>query len=110
MLWYGVKGVSMHETNFTIGDVAREAGVGVETVRYYERRGLVAQPGCASRVIRMASMITVPTMHEAVHQRKRNQVWSRRSHIDVITIEHADYEGRGGQNSLGVASARVRIR
>ena len=31
----------------TIGDVAEAAGVGVETVRYYERRGLVSQPGRA---------------------------------------------------------------
>ena len=31
-------------TDFTIGNVADAAGVGVETVRYYERRGLVAQP------------------------------------------------------------------
>ena len=28
----------------TIAGVAREAQVGVETVRYYERRGLIAQP------------------------------------------------------------------
>ena len=28
----------------TIGQVARQAGVGVETVRYYERRGLIDQP------------------------------------------------------------------
>ena len=28
----------------TIGQVAREAGVGVETVRFYEREGLVEQP------------------------------------------------------------------
>ncbi|HEY3779297.1 MAG TPA: MerR family transcriptional regulator [Rhizomicrobium sp.] len=27
-----------------IGDVARAAGVGVETVRFYERKGLVEQP------------------------------------------------------------------
>ncbi|HEX4489941.1 MAG TPA: MerR family transcriptional regulator [Acidimicrobiia bacterium] len=29
---------------FTIGSLAREAGVNVETVRYYERRGLIRQP------------------------------------------------------------------
>jgi len=29
---------------FTIGQVAREAGVGVETVRFYEREGLLEQP------------------------------------------------------------------
>jgi MerR family mercuric resistance operon transcriptional regulator len=33
--------------DLTIGDVAEAAGVGVETVRYYERRGLVARPGKA---------------------------------------------------------------
>lgn len=29
---------------FTIGQVARLAGVGIETVRFYEREGLVTQP------------------------------------------------------------------
>lgn len=29
---------------FTIGQVAREAGIGVETVRFYEREGLLEQP------------------------------------------------------------------
>ncbi|MBI1965867.1 MAG: MerR family DNA-binding transcriptional regulator, partial [Betaproteobacteria bacterium] len=33
-----------NQMNFTIGDVAEAAGVGVETVRYYERRGMVSQP------------------------------------------------------------------
>ena len=28
----------------TIGQVARRAGVGVETVRFYERRGLLEEP------------------------------------------------------------------
>lgn len=28
----------------TIGKVARAAGVGVETIRFYERKGLIAQP------------------------------------------------------------------
>jgi DNA-binding transcriptional MerR regulator len=28
----------------TIGDLARRAGVGVETVRFYQRRGLLAEP------------------------------------------------------------------
>ena len=34
----------MNQTNLTIAGVAKAAGVGVETVRYYERRGLVPQP------------------------------------------------------------------
>ena len=30
--------------DMTIGIAAREAGVGVETIRFYERRGLIKQP------------------------------------------------------------------
>lgn len=29
---------------FTIGQAAKAAGVGVETIRFYERRGLITQP------------------------------------------------------------------
>jgi len=28
----------------TVGQVAKQAGVGVETIRFYERRGLIAEP------------------------------------------------------------------
>jgi MerR family transcriptional regulator, copper efflux regulator len=31
-------------TKMTIGCAAREAGVGVETIRFYERKGLIRQP------------------------------------------------------------------
>ncbi len=43
---YGVKGFLMKisEQGFTIGKLAQSAGVGVETVRYYQRRGLLAEP------------------------------------------------------------------
>lgn len=34
----------METADLTIAGVAREAGIGVETVRYYERRGLIRQP------------------------------------------------------------------
>lgn len=30
--------------NITIGQLAKAAGVNVETIRYYERRGLISQP------------------------------------------------------------------
>lgn len=32
------------EIALTIGSLAREAGVGVETIRYYQREGLLAEP------------------------------------------------------------------
>ena len=31
-------------SRITIGRAAHEAGVGVETIRFYERKGLIAQP------------------------------------------------------------------
>jgi MerR family mercuric resistance operon transcriptional regulator len=34
----------MTNSKRTIGKLAAEAGVGVETIRYYERRGLLQQP------------------------------------------------------------------
>jgi len=42
----------MPDKGLTIGDVAEAAGVGVETIRYYERRGLVTQPGRATGAYR----------------------------------------------------------
>src|SRR5258707_838951 len=36
--------VSMRMKSLTIGHLAREAGVNLETVRYYERRGLLPRP------------------------------------------------------------------
>ena len=37
------QGVQM-TTELTIGRLADEAGVNVETIRYYQRRGLMAEP------------------------------------------------------------------
>jgi MerR family regulatory protein len=36
--------VSMKMKSLTIGHLAKEAGVNLETVRYYERRGLLPRP------------------------------------------------------------------
>ena len=35
----------MNDKTFTIGTLARSAGVNVETIRYYQRRGLLPKPG-----------------------------------------------------------------
>jgi MerR family mercuric resistance operon transcriptional regulator len=42
----------MNDASYTIAGLAQAAGVGVETVRYYERRGLVAQPERAAGTYR----------------------------------------------------------
>jgi MerR family mercuric resistance operon transcriptional regulator len=43
VLWYGIKGYFMSR-ELTIGRVAKLAGVNVETIRYYQRRGLLPEP------------------------------------------------------------------
>jgi MerR family mercuric resistance operon transcriptional regulator len=42
----------MTEAKLTIGHIARSAGVNIETVRYYQRRGLVALPPKRTRGFR----------------------------------------------------------
>lgn len=42
----------MTEATFTIGHIARAAGVHIETVRYYQRRGLVILPAKRARGFR----------------------------------------------------------
>lgn len=42
----------MTDESMTIASVANAAGVGVETVRYYERRRLIAQPASKRGVYR----------------------------------------------------------
>ena len=46
-------------SGLTIGKLANSAGVGVETVRFYERKGLLAQPERPSRGFRRYSEAAV---------------------------------------------------
>lgn len=41
------------QDHLTIGKIARGAGTGVETIRFYERQGLIAKPGRTSSGYRM---------------------------------------------------------
>lgn len=44
VLGYGVKQMKEPVSSLTIGGVAKAAGVGVEALRYYQRRGLLPEP------------------------------------------------------------------
>lgn len=44
--------MELAETNLTIGAVADAAGVNVETIRFYQRKGLIAEPARAYGTIR----------------------------------------------------------
>jgi MerR family transcriptional regulator, mercuric resistance operon regulatory protein len=45
------------EVAFTIGQLARDAGVNVETVRFYQRRGLLSEPDRPAGGIRRYSSV-----------------------------------------------------
>ena len=47
------------EPRFTIGRLAKQAGVGVDTVRFYERRGLLPQPQRTASGYRMYGEETI---------------------------------------------------
>jgi MerR family mercuric resistance operon transcriptional regulator len=49
----------MTEAKLTIGHIARSAGVNIETVRYYQRRGLVALPPKRSHGFRYYTPATI---------------------------------------------------
>jgi MerR family mercuric resistance operon transcriptional regulator len=54
--------------NLTVGKLARAAGVGVETVRFYERRGLLEQParkGSSYRVYTPAAVTRIQFIRRA---------------------------------------------
>ncbi len=44
---------------FAIGEASRQSGVGIETIRYYERKGIVPKPERASNNRRMYSAYDV---------------------------------------------------
>jgi Hg(II)-responsive transcriptional regulator len=53
---YGVYPVFMKtkaNTEMTIGTLAKQAGVGVETVRFYERKGLITKPARGASTFRL---------------------------------------------------------
>ncbi len=59
-----------HMPGNTIGQVARKAGVGVETVRFYERQGLIKQPPRRGSAFRKYPVDTVRRIRFVVHAKK----------------------------------------
>ncbi len=50
-------------TTLTIGKVAKAAGLGVETVRFYERQGLIAEPARSKAGYRQYHPETIRRLH-----------------------------------------------
>jgi hypothetical protein len=66
VVWYRVYSSSQGATKMStlsIGQVARRAGVGVETVRFYEREGLLEEPPRRASGYRQYSEQVVTRIH-----------------------------------------------
>jgi len=61
---------SEHLPGNTIGQVALNAGVGVETVRFYERKGLIEQPPRKGKAYREYPAETVRRIRFVVHAKQ----------------------------------------
>lgn len=51
------------EKPLTIGRVARQAGVGIDTIRFYERRGLLPEPRRTDSGYRLYPSATISRLH-----------------------------------------------
>ena len=89
----------MTEAKLTIGHIARSAGVNIETVRYYQRRGLVSLPPKRARGFRYYS----PATASRVRFIKRSQALGM-SLKDVQRLLKLDAKGACRENrALAIA-------
>lgn len=92
----------------TIGTLAREAGVNVETIRYYQRRGLVPEPAKPLGGIRNYALEHVQRLRFI--KRAQRLGFSLEEVADLLSLEDGlhchEVEGIAGQK---LASVRERI-
>ena len=85
-------------TGLTIGQVAKEAGVGVETIRFYERQGLIEQPPRPHEGFRKYSPETVATL----------RFTRRAKELGFTLLEIAELLGLHRHEARSCAEARQR--
>ena len=91
---------------YTIGQLAKAAGVGVETVRYYERRKLITQPPRLNNGYRRYSTDTA----DRIRFIKRNQSLGftlREIGKFLALVDGSEMEGRLAANALDKKMAQI---
>lgn len=93
----------------TIGVLARTAGVGVETVRYYQRRGLLGEPGRPAGGVRRYGEDAVARIRFI---RRAQEVGFALEDVKLLLVLGEKPECRGARTlaakKLGVIESRVR--
>jgi MerR family mercuric resistance operon transcriptional regulator len=93
----------MLQSAISVGALATAAGVGVETIRFYQRRGLVALPARPPRGPRIYSRDTV----ERIRFIKAAQAWGFSLH-DVSELLRLQ-DGTGCDEARSIAEARLAV-
>jgi MerR family mercuric resistance operon transcriptional regulator len=105
----------------TIGELARQAGVGVETVRYYQRRNLISEPPRRTRGFREYTEETLRTLRfirrakglgftlKEIQQLLVMRAGGRKTQrklIEVIADKQADLERRAHSLEVTIRALR----
>lgn len=80
----------MDEQTLTIGRLARSAGVGVETIRFYEREGLLPEPARTASGYRQYPRDTVDRL--GFIRRAKRLGFSLGEIRELLALAHADGE------------------
>ncbi len=70
--------------NLTIGELARKAEVNIETIRYYERRGLLPEPPRSSSGYRQYSLEAVARIQFIKHAKELG--FSLKEILDLLSL------------------------
>lgn len=97
--------------NMTVGDVAGRAGVNVQTVHYYERRGLIPTPGRNDSNYRVYQPDTVSRIHFV--QRAQELGFSLKDIRDLLALRAAprsrcDQVRRRAEAKLGDIDQKIK--
>ncbi len=95
----------------TIGQVALNAGVGVETVRFYERKGLIEQPPRKGKAYREYPAETVRRIRFVVHAKQLG--FTLREILGLLSLRSHSVESCDSikeQAEMKIANIEERIR
>lgn len=97
----------MNNASYTIADLVQAAGVGVETVRYYERRGLVAQP---ARVVGAYRRYRPDHVHRIRFIRRAQEIGFNLEEIESLLELEDGTDRRSIRRIAGARLAEIRRR
>lgn len=98
---------AMSSGGLTIGQLARVAGVGIETVRFYERRGLIRQPPKPPGSVRRYGTATAARI--VAVKRAQELGFTLDEVAGLLALEAADCEQAADIASVKLAAVDSRI-